>query len=462
MQKNNKGELATLLALAIPVIVTQASETVMLFTDRLLLAGLGIEFVAPAMSGGLTAFVLESLFLGVTGYVNTIVAHFYGAGIRNKCARSASQAVYVSLVAFPLLCAVSPLVRFAFMATGHAGRQLDLEYTFFQVIIFGSLPNLVRSALAGFFIGIGKTRIVMTANLAGMIVNIPLNYALIYGVFPFPRLEIAGSALATIVGNLAIMTILAIVYLGKKYRTEYATAREWKPDKRLFDKLLYFGMPAGIEQFLNVAAFNVFLLFMQSVSTTVAAATTITFNYDLLAFVPMLGMNAAVMSIVGRHMGERDPAAASRSTYLTMRIAYAYAGFMMLVFVSGAPYLVRAFAYGEAGDAAAVAELAETMLRLAALYTLADATNLVFSGALRGAGDTHWCMIFSVSLHWIMALSMFVMIKVLALDTLFVWGFFIGFAIALGAAFFARFRLGYWKKIEMINEDEKLEAVLGE
>ncbi|MBN1409793.1 MAG: MATE family efflux transporter [Spirochaetales bacterium] len=456
-----KNELWTLLSLALPVVVTQASDTVMLFTDRLFLSRLGIEYVAPAMSGGLSSFMFMSLFLGITGYVNTIVSQYFGANIKAKCARSTVQAVFLSLAAYPVLLVLSPLFKNVFEFVGHGPRQVELEFTYFSILIFGSIFGLIRNSLAGFFIGIGRTSVVMVSNVLGMLINIPLNFILIFGIGPFPALGIAGAAIGSICGSFTTALILFLSYMNAKYRTEFSTHREWKPDKSLFKKLIFFGSPAGIEQFLNVAAFNLFVQLMMSVNTVVAAAVTITFNYDMVAFIPMVGLNMAIMSLVGRHMGARDIDGARKVTFLSAKVAFSYSGFMMLVFIIGAPLLVDLFiAPGMEGNHDQIKALAEIMLRLAAIYTLSDATQLVFGGALRGAGDTHWCMIISVTLHWIMATITIIMVKVLHVDAIGIWIFFIGFVLTMGIALFVRFQLGHWKKIKVISDEEILENMI--
>ncbi|MBN1700051.1 MAG: MATE family efflux transporter [Spirochaetales bacterium] len=446
-----KSDLAFLLSISFPMIISQGTDTVMLFVDRLFLSRLGTEYIAPAMSGGLTSFVIISLFLGITGYVNAIVAQYYGANLRTRCSSALAQAVYLSFAGYPVLIFASPLVKHLFIVVGHTDSQVLLEYSYFSVLIFGSLFSLLRNSLAGFFIGIGKTRIVMTASIIGMCVNIPLNYLLIFGKLFFPRLEIIGAAIGTIGGNIVSAGILIVVYLSRHYRHCFKTSRNWKPDIPLLKKLLYYGFPSGIEGFLNVFAFNLFLQLFHSVSEDVAAAVTITFNYDMVAFIPMVGLNMATTSVVGRHMGAGDIKGAEKATWLALRVAWVYAGSMMLLFVFGAPFLVRVF-LPEAASAfqGNVVSLAEVMLRLAAFYTLADATQLVTSGALKGAGDTHWIMRATVTAHWIMAVISFFMIKVFSFQPVVIWIFFIFFVISLGCLLVVRFRGGTWKRIRLV------------
>jgi MATE family multidrug resistance protein len=315
----------------------------------------------------------------------------------------------------------------------------------------GSILFLIQSVLTGYFVGLGKTKVVMIANLLGILVNVPMNWCLVLGNLGFPRLGMEGAALGTLCGTLFIVLILHFSYLfGPGYR-RYGGSRAWRPQTELLAKLLRFGLPAGAESFINVFAFNVFVLLMDSYGPTVAAAVTITFNYDLVAFIPMLGVGAAVTALVGQCMGAGNPAGARKAAHLGLRVAWSYAGSMVILFVAGAPLLVRFFSRGFTEADRAILPLAETLLRLAALYTLADATQVVFSGALRGAGDTRWVMVASGILHWIMASAALVFIRVLALPPVSVWLFFILFVISLGVSMFLRHRGGKWEKIRLVE-----------
>jgi len=124
---------------------------------------------------------------------------------------------------------------------------------------------------------------------------------------------------------------------------------------------------------------------------------------------------------------------------------------MMIAFIAGAPALVRVFAHGFTAADTDILPLAETLLRLAAVYTLADATQVVFSGALRGAGDTTWVMIISGVLHWLMAVAAFVLIRIFVLPPVAVWLVFIGFVVSLGVSMWLRHRFGGWERIRLVE-----------
>ncbi len=442
-----------LIRLALPMIASQASETVMLFVDRLFLSRFGRLSIAASMSGGLSAFVFTSFFAGIVGYTNAVVAQYYGAGRRDRCVETVAQGSYLSFAFLPVVLLLTPVVGRFFDLMGHSPQQIMLEYSYFRILIFGAVFILLRQVLVGFFLGIGESRTVMLANLAGMLVNIPLNYLLIFGKLGFPALGIEGAAIGTVAGTATIFTILFFRYLAHPYYRGYTGKGRWGFRIAGMRRLLRFGLPAGTELFLNVFAFNLFIQLMHGMGPDVATAVTITFNYDMVAFVPMLGLGIAVTSLVGRQMGGGNPEGAKRATYLALRVGYGYAAIMMLLFVFGAGPLVRVFTADFGADERQLVALAEAMLRLAAVYTLADITQLVFSGALRGAGDTRFVMLLSVGIHWLLAAGTLVLIRIVEAPPLAVWLFFIGFVIVLGTAIFLRFRSGRWTAITIIEEE---------
>jgi len=309
---------------------------------------------------------------------------------------------------------------------------------------------LLRNAFGGFFIGIGRTRIVMVSNVVAMAVNIPLNWLLISGNLGFPALGMVGAAIGTIGGSVVGLLILVGAYLSKQVDSTYRTRQAWRFVPSMLKRLMRYGTPAGVELFLNLLAFNLFVQLMHSYGSDVAAATTITFNWDIVAFIPMLGLGFATTAIVGQFIGARDPDGAQRVTLLSLRVAYIYSGSMMVIFFTAAPQLVTVFSAGF-GDPAAVSSLASTMIRLAGLYTVADSTQLVFAGALRGAGDTNWVMRASVILHWIFATIAIVLIRVITAPPVLVWIFFIVFVLSLGVTMVLRFRGGVWKTKSVIE-----------
>jgi MATE family multidrug resistance protein len=294
----------------------------------------------------------------------------------------------------------------------------------------------------------------MIANAAGMLINLPVNYILIYGKLGFPALGIRGAAYGTIVGSAASVAIMAAVYLGQKCHAVYKTRASAAWDPATIRRLLRFGTPAGVEQILNVAAFTIFLEFMHSYGASTAAAVTVAVNWDIVAFIPMVGMGAAVTSVVGHHIGAGNLKEAQHTARVALAAAWVYSGSMLLLYITSAPALAGLILNGTPGGENAM-PLAITLIRMMSIYTLADSVQLVFGGALRGAGDTHAVMRISVGLNWLFAIMSFVLIRVIKVEPVTVWAVYICCVVLWGAAMFLRYRFGRWKNIQLIERKEE-------
>ena len=454
--------LRRMLSIAFPMIVSTGSETVMLFFNRWFVSLLGSDHIPASMSGGLTQFVFTSLFAGIVGYVNALVAQYHGAGRPERCVQVVSQGLMLSVVFYPLLLAFVPLVHLGFQWAGHSPRQVQLEFSYFRILMGGSFLFLVQGVFAGYFVGLGKTRVVMLASVLGIFVNLPLNWMLVLGKLGAPRLEMEGAALGTLGSSAFIVLVLAVSYFRSGGYRAYRGWSTWKPRRDLMLRLLRYGAPVGAETFINVFAFNVYVLLLQSYGPSVAAAVTITFNWDLVAFIPMLGVGAAVTALAGQRVGAGDIQGARRVAYLGLRVAWSYAGTMVVIFVAGAHVLVGVFSQGFGAGDEQILPLARVLLRLAALYTLADATGVVFSGALRGAGDTKWVLIISGILHWVMATGAFVLIRIIQAPPVAVWLFFVCFVMSVATSMFLRHRGGAWEKMSLVETIPSPAAAAGE
>jgi MATE family multidrug resistance protein len=275
------------------------------------------------MSGGLASLVPSALFEGVVGYVTALVAQYYGAGQHKRCTRSTVQAIYVALASYPIVLATIPLVKYVFVWTGQDPDLAALAAAYARTMIAGTILVLLRIALGSFFIGISKPRVVMIANIASALVSILCNYLFIFGKLGLPEMGIRGAALGTICGSLSALIVLAGCALREMSRDPFKVAIPTRFVPDIVKRLLRFGLPTGVEPFLNWFAFNVFVQIMQSYNADTAASATIAFNWDTIAFVPMLGLGTAATSVVGQHLGAKDADGAQRAVYLTLRVALA-------------------------------------------------------------------------------------------------------------------------------------------
>ena len=148
---------------------------------------------------------------------------------------------------------------------------------------------------------------------------------------------------ATIIGGMVAFGILFAAYIRSPSYIQMPRKDRWLFDRPLLRRLLRFGLPTGIEMFLNVFAFNIFIQLMHSMGPNIAAVVTIVFNYDLLAFIPMTGLGFAVTALVGQQMGAGSIKGAQETAMLSLRVGWSYACIMMMLFIIGAEPLVSVF-----------------------------------------------------------------------------------------------------------------------
>ena len=252
----------------------------------------------------------------------------------------------------------------------------------------------------------------MLSSAVALIVNAGLNYVLIFGKFGFPALGIRGSAIGTLSGSLAALLVLSIKYLSPRSATRYGVIRGFRYERELMLKLLRFGTPSGLEFLLNLMAFNLMVLTFHHYGLTAATAMTITFNWDLVSFIPLVGVGIGVTSLVGRYMGAGKPDTAHRAAMSGVKVATAYSCCTFTAFCLMPTLMVGLFNRPENNPVYAdVNVLAIFMVRVMVLYLYADAMAIVFRGAARRRRYVLDHGASRVSGHWLTAAVAVVMVQ---------------------------------------------------
>ena len=448
-----QGDVKDVLVVALPMLMSMSFDTFMTFIDRLFLSKLGPAEMNAALGGGAVQLALTMFFTGAISYTTAMVAQRLGAKKKWDCARVFMQSVYLSLICVPLLYLTIPLGHFAFGLEHLPADQLEYQKTYFNILMFGGIINLLRNAAPCFFSGIGETKIVMKAAFVGMLVNIACNFVLIYGCGPIPALGVAGAAYGTLIGNIVSTVILFAKFFGKschrRFRTRFAFAFSWPLTRELLQK----GIPSGVEMFLNMAAFQSLILMFHALGPESATASSIMFNWDLVAYVPLMGLEVASTSLVGRYVGAKNAAAATRSTYSGLKLGWGYSLVMGIFFIFLPGVLTDIFKPDVAeasADALAIFNAARPMsmfmLRIATFYIFVEVLLVIYAGALRGAGDTVWVMFACGIMNWFVAIALYVVAYVFHFPAHIAWIAVVAVYSTAPIIFWRRWKSGKWRK----------------
>ena len=447
--------LSILLKMALPMVVSQGSFAIMIFTDRWFLAQLGPIHMAAALGGGMAFWFAISVFNGVLAYANALVAQYLGAGEFDKCTRVITQGVMMSIALIPFLLLLTFLLRPMFAAMGHDPALVELEETYFSILMICSVLTLIKVCLSSFFSGIGLTRVVMISDVIGVLFNIPLTWALIFGKLGLPEMGIAGAAWGSILSITFAIGLYIFYYLSKEHREKFNTLKSFVYDRGITRRYLRLGFPSGMEMFLNIAAFNLFLLMFQSYGIPEAVSATIVFNWDILSFVPLLGLNIAVMSLIGRFVGSGDMTRTNEVTTAGYILGIGYSLILAITFIVFRDPMVEIFIFFE-DQAEEIRTLSRFMMIGLSCYVLCEGVLQVAAGVLRGAGDTKWIMYASVSLHWAMLIAQFFVIKVFGYGPKVSWVGFVLMVLGICIVFVGRLWSNKWR------DPDKLQAVMAE
>ena len=439
-----------LIRLAAPMVVSQGTFAVMIFTDRYFMSQIDPVHMAAALGGGVASFFSFCFFVGLIAYGNAMAAQYLGAGEPEKCPKVVTQGLIMTVMSLPFLTLVTFLVSGIFDAMGHDAEQVELSRIYYLILMSGVLITLAKTAVSSYFAGIGRTHVVMICDVFGLLVNVPLSYIMVFGKLGLPAMGIVGAGISTVIATFLAFLLFVAFYFGREHRETFSVMRSFVLDTRILKRFWRLGFPSGLELFLNVAAFNLFLLMFQSYGVDESAAAAIVFNWDILSFIPMIGLNIGIISLIGRFVGARDMARVNEVMTASFAIALTYALLLSITYIVFRYPLVEVFA-PPSGDFSEIRDLAAWMMIGLSTYVLADGVIMVIGGVLRGAGDTRWLMVASTTLHWAMLVAQFFIIIVFDSSPRVSWLAFAAMIFLIAVVYTGRLKGTRWRTPEALE-----------
>ena len=454
-------------AQAWPTVLTMLSFTVMQFVDSLMVSKVGPLEVAAQGNGGIWAFVPQSFLFGFLSMVNTFVAQNVGAGRRDAVARYGWAGIHLALAAWVAVMVPWALaLPWLFEWLGHSPELRALELQYALVLAYGSIAGLAGKAMSNFFFGLQRPRLITVAAIAGNVANVLLNYVLIYGdrgleawgwpgVPGVPPLGVLGAAIATVCGTLVEVLVPLSVFLFGTVAREFETWRDARPHPEALRGLLRLGWPVSIQFGNEIICWAIFMtVLVGHFGELHLTAGWSTLRYMHLSFMPAVGFSVATTALVGRCIGAGRPDLAANRAHWALGMAIVYMTVCGLAMALGRDTLVGVFVAGD--DPAVATEVIAIGSRLmicAAIFQTFDAVGIVYTGALRGAGDTLVPGVATIVLSWSL---------IVGLGALLAWnrpdwasvGPWVGasaYIIVYGVWMALRFERGAWRRIRLLE-----------
>ena len=444
-----RSRLVTLLALALPMVLARASQSVITFADAIQVKDLGPGAIAATATGGLNVMMFVILPMGIVFIVQSFVAQLTGAGQRADTRRFAwyglGIALAAALVAAALIPAVAPVLEHSGYSPGV--RHAMASYMAIRMLSVGAAVGV--EALGNWYGGLGNTWMQMIAGVITMTCAVFLNWVLIGGHLGAPAMGVDGAALASTIASWVGFAFIALAFHRGWGGAPKATTL--KLSWHELGRVLRFGLPNGLNWFLEFAAFQLFVnVVVAGLGDTTVAALNVVIAVNSIAFMPAFGLASAGAILAGQAIGRGDRDAVWPSVKLTLACTITWMVAIAAVYVL-APGWVLGWFTPSAGAHELVA-LGGSMLAISALWQVFDATGITMSETLRAAGDTAWTAGARIVLAWaVFAPGSYLVVNVWHGGATGAMACLVGYLALLALALALRFRSGAWRRIELIE-----------
>jgi MATE family multidrug resistance protein len=401
-----RTEVREFLKLAIPLASAQVAQLTTGFADTVMMGHLGNEILASGALASITFFSITIATSGIVMGVTPLVATAYGAGNQTDIEQFTQQGLWLSLLlSIPIMIATAHFDSFV-GGLGLDVTTLELASTYLDIMLWGLFPALGFAMLRGVVSALSQARAIFVIVIIGTGFNVLGNYILGFGVWGFPRLELAGLALASTLTWWGMFSAL-IIYLSVSYHFKgykfFSHLHQLKPQKLW--KLLKIGLPIGVFSTLEIGVYTAVSYFMAEFGTNGLAAHQIAFQTINIIYMVPLGMSFAATARVGKWFGQKNILGIRQAGLVSFAIGTFWTTFVVVVLLVFPQQIVGLYIDVLNPENEPIVSLAVSILRVGAIAHLFDGVQKIAYGALQGLQDTRVPMILSFVFYWCIGLS---------------------------------------------------------
>jgi len=441
-RSSRPGVTRIVLKLAGPAVIEQVLFAGVDLTDLFIVGHLGAAALSAVGLTGQVVMLSLAFFGAIAVGCMALVARHVGAGERAEAGRVLQQALLAAIVLGTITgILVGILAPDILRLLGAEPEVIQLGAPFMRVIAVSLPLTAIALASTAAMRAAGNTRTPMQLTGLQLIVNAVLGLALVYGP---SQLGVLGSGMATMVARSA--TGALAVWLLWHNRGELRLVNGgWKPDAGRLKRILNIGLPAGAEQVLLQFALISLVTVITGLGTVTFAAHNVSLRIMSLSYLPGWGFAVAATALVGQSLGAGDARRAQESAYAAFRLALSVMLVMAAVLYFLAEPILRVFTSEPGVIAASI-----SAIHIAAFSQPAMAASFVFSGALRGAGDTRATLVITVVSIWTVRLGLaYLGATVLGWGLAGAWLGILGDFVVRALLFWLRFRAGKWQTMKV-------------
>lgn len=394
------------LKLAFPVILGMLGHMFVSFADNVMVGQLGAAELAAVSLGNSFFFIAMSLGIGFASAITPIVAEADSAknpvGVKNALKHGLILCGLLSGILYSLMLLAKPVMR----NMDQPLEVVDLAIPYLDIIAISIIPLVIFEALKRFSDGLSNTKHPMYATIVANIINVTINYLLIFGSFGFPKLGIIGAGIGTLISRVIMVIFLWIIFTKNKRFKLYVTEIKFKiTNIKIFKKITDIGLPSAFQMLFEVGIFTAAIWMSGVLGKNYQAANQIAFNLSAMTFMVGIGLGVAATIRVGNQKGLFDFVALRKIAFsiflLTVLIEIIFA-LMFFILKDWLPTLYldtenisKIIENGE------VISIASKLLLIVALFQIFDGLQVVILGALRGLQDVKIPTLITFIAYWL-------------------------------------------------------------
>ncbi|MFT4831656.1 MAG: MATE family multidrug resistance protein [Psychroserpens sp.] len=406
MFKQYTKEFRYNLQLSFPVILGMLGHTFVAFADNIMVGQLGTAELAAVSLGNSFIFIAMSLGIGFSTAITPLVAEADGAG-NKEVGKSALKHGLVlctglGLSLFGLIMLSKPLMYMM----KQPPEVVELSMPYLDLVAFSLVPLIIFQAFKQFSEGLSQTKYPMYATVIANILNIVLNYLLIFGSFGFPKMGIVGAALGTLISRVIMVIYIWVLLKNKKKFHDYVTGFNFRNlEKKVMKKIIDLGFPSALQMFFEVAIFTAAIWLSGVLGKNSQAANQIALNLSSMTFMVGIGLGVAAMIRVANQKGLRNFQDLRRIAisifFLTFLLEIVFAA-LFLLFKDWLPTIyLDVNDLANSADNTEVIIMAAELIFVAAFFQISDGLQVVVLGALRGLQDVKIPTIITFIAYWV-------------------------------------------------------------
>ncbi|MEZ4795902.1 MAG: MATE family efflux transporter [Flavobacteriaceae bacterium] len=448
------------LKLATPVMLGMLGHTFVSLVDNIMVGQLGTAELAAVSLGNSFIFIAMSIGMGFSTAITPLIAE---ADSENNFAKGKSSfkhglflCTVLSVVLFILMLIAKPLMYFM----KQPEEVVVLAIPYLDLVAVSLIPLIIFQGFKQFSDGLSMTKYPMYATILANIINVVLNYILIFGKFGFPQMGIVGAAIGTLVSRVVMLFFLWWLLKGKEKSKAYVTnIKILSLESKMMKKVLNLGFPSAMQMFFEVAIFTAAIWLSGTLGKNPQAANQIALNLSSMTFMVAMGLSVAAMIRVGNQKGLRNFSELRRIAIsifmLGLLLAFVFA-ILFLVFHNMLPNLYVDFDdVTNFIDNKEVVSIASTLLIAAAIFQLSDSAQVILLGTLRGMQDVKIPTIITFIAYWLIGFPVsYFLGKEEAYGSFGIWmGLIAGLT---SAAILLYFRFNYLTKRLVLQEQQNI------